>query len=82
MSFGHVLSRLKIKLRAVTLRRCFSAAVCATAAVEPQSNRDSVIQGQNCLFTCPVLDVYKYHTFSLSEQVLLLLRTLNFKDRF
>jgi hypothetical protein len=22
-------------------------------------------QGQTCLFTCPVLDVYKYHTFSI-----------------
>ena len=51
-------------------RRGFSAAVFATAVAEPQSNRDSVIQGQNCFFTCPILDVYKYHTFSLSEQVL------------
>ena len=24
-------------------------------------------KGQTCLFTCPVLDAYKYHTFSLSE---------------
>ena len=24
-------------------------------------------KGQTCLFTCPVLDVYKYHTFSFSE---------------
>ena len=24
-------------------------------------------QGQNCLFISPVLDVYKYHTFSFSE---------------
>ena len=39
-------------------------------------------QGQFCLFTCPVLDVYKYHTFSFSELSSWLLRTLNLKERF
>ena len=39
-------------------------------------------KGQTCLFTCPVLDVYKYLTFSLSVYASWTLRTLNFKERF
>src|SRR5579862_5215527 len=38
-------------------------------------------KGQTCLFTCPVLDVYKYLTFSHSEEVLQCLRTLHFQER-
>ena len=40
-----------------------------------------VFKGQTCLFTCLVLDVYKYHTFLLSEKVLQCLRTLYFQER-
>ena len=59
MSFGHVLSRLKIKLCAVTLRRGFSAAVCdsgvratasqcrgsSAAVVQPRQSSHSDIFG-------------------------------------
>jgi hypothetical protein len=38
-------------------------------------------KGQTCLFTCPVLEVYKYLTFSCSEKVLECLRTLHFQER-
>ena len=47
----------------------------------PNETADRVFQGQNCLFTCPVLDVYRYHTFSFSKLSSLTLRTLNFKER-